>query len=443
MGLRVEAKEPGFFSITPRIIPFLIFSGSESRSGLTTSRTLTPDERASLRHQREFLCRVIGVDSFAEIPARTGTEEERSAIVKRATPLLAKMFGVEGMEDVINARMGSYANTARDVMTYVRGVLPPEIARKLEMSFLVQNENNPVRLLLTALSDRRAPLMRYEALRQFILMKFAADVEHREIESDITGKYGALNGFLEEHVFSGELYGETITRYYQTAHDQANFACTGFTEIAPNEYDRRIDTDDIEPLHQLVTIDWRQFSPNKRHGRQTVAQLRPVHLDSRKKPLPIQVIKTMRYDVENPARGIEDEYGAEMTLLRTADLLPFIHRLAEAAEQAGSFMLLEDVRNTLTGKTEGVPMYKFYARLLGIRPEFILHTLRSRINYQCQKGISHREYVIKRVFKPEVMQNVCPDFIYPFNREEAQSRALSLARERIERPGVLQLSEAD
>ena len=57
-------------------------------------------------------------------------------------------------------------------------------------------------------------------------------------------------------------------------------------------------------------------------------------------------------------------------------------------------------------------MLKFFARLGGMRVEFIIHTNQSWVNYMYQRDVAHDEYEVKRIFDSGVAELLFPHDIY-------------------------------
>ena len=132
-----------------------------------------------------------------------------------------------------------------------------------------------------------------------------------------------------------------------------------------------------------------------------------------------------------------------MAVLDTvADIKTFQTHLTRSASKANSFMVLEDISDTLTGsaayrttatgsssKTE---MMKFFARLGGMRVEFIIHTNRSWLNYMYKKEVSHDEYEVKRIFDSGVVELLFPQDIFRLDLEKIRNDMIRRFRRTIE-----------
>ena len=104
-------------------------------------------------------------------------------------------------------------------------------------------------------------------------------------------------------------------------------------------------------------------------------------------------------------------------------------------------MTLEDIsdtltggnyRSTATGSSGKTPMLKFFARMGGMRIEFIIHTNRSYLNYIYQREVAHDEYEVKRIFDTGVAQFLFPPDIYHLDIPKIRDQQLTLFRKRIE-----------
>ena len=77
-------------------------------------------------------------------------------------------------------------------------------------------------------------------------------------------------------------------------------------------------------------------------------------------------------------------------------------------------------------------MLKFFARMGGMRVEFILHTNRSYLNYIYEREVSHDEYEVKRIFESGVAELLFPRDIYEIDIAEKKEDLLRWFRKRIE-----------
>jgi len=105
-------------------------------------------------------------------------------------------------------------------------------------------------------------------------------------------------------------------------------------------------------------------------------------------------------------------------------------------------MVLEDIsdsltdnssyRATATGSSSKTPMMKFFARLGGMRVEFIIHTNRSWLNYMFQQDVAHDEYEVKRFFDSGVAELLFPKDIFHLDHETIRGDMIKMFRKQIE-----------
>jgi hypothetical protein len=167
----------------------------------------------------------------------------------------------------------------------------------------------------------------------------------------------------------------------------------------------------------------------------------PIYVSIRKKPPEAKVLKLLRKNEKNPAIAVDDELGLMAVLDSAADVKTFQNHLTQSAGKADSFMILEDISDTLTGgrhkatstgSCSKTPMLKFFARLGGMRVEFIIHTNRSWVNYMYQRDVAHDEYEVKRIFDSGVAELLFPRDIYFLNHQNVRDSMIELCRKQIE-----------
>ena len=124
-----------------------------------------------------------------------------------------------------------------------------------------------------------------------------------------------------------------------------------------------------------------------------------------------------------------------------ADVKRFMQHLTSAAHKADSILVLEDISDNMTGgqskrKNTGsdgnTPMLKFFARLGGLRVEFIIHTNQTYLNYRYQSGIAHDEYEVRRLFDTGVTEILFPRDIYYMDLSSFRASQLHKFRQLIE-----------
>jgi hypothetical protein len=188
-----------------------------------------------------------------------------------------------------------------------------------------------------------------------------------------------------------------------------------------------------KPGRKLTLIKRRRFKEN---GREV-----PIYVSVRKKPPEAKVLKLIRKKEENPAVAVDDELGLLGVLDTVAEVRLFQKHLTESAIRAGSFMTLEDISDTLgggkhrsssVGSSSSTPMLKFFARMGGMRVEFIVHTNRSYLDYIYKKDVSHDEYEVKRLFDSGVAELLFPREIYHLDMAAVKDNLIDWFRQRIE-----------
>jgi len=99
-------------------------------------------------------------------------------------------------------------------------------------------------------------------------------------------------------------------------------------------------------------------------------------------------------------------------------------------------MTLEEVSDTLSGgehmsssigSSSRTRMLKFFARMGGMRVEFIVHTNCSYLNYMYERDVSHDEYEVKRIFESGVAELLFPKDIYEIDIAERKEDLLCSA----------------
>jgi hypothetical protein len=224
--------------------------------------------------------------------------------------------------------------------------------------------------------------------------------------------------------------GEHDIVYLLSQHDPGDFRCTSLNILSPEQEQQVTSPED----GKLTLLKRRRFSVGSRDI--------PIYVSIRKKPPEAKVLKLLRKNEKNPAVAVDDELGLMAVLDSVGDIKTFQHHLTRSAAKADSFMVLEDISDTLTGsglykatavgsspKTE---MLKFFARLGGMRVEFIIHTNRSWLNYMFQKDVAHDEYEVKRIFDSGVMELLFPKDIFRLDHDRIRDDMIRRCRRRIE-----------
>lgn len=386
---------------------------------------------AKYRVSRNQMFELLGVRSLAGIRELIHDPERRAAAEKRAYTLLGNMFGIEGNSREVVARINNYSRIADGVINYLRARVLANYASYIEMTNEIDSTRSPVDLILILFDRRYHQKARFEARRKLILMNLAGSIDQRERETEVEQKFLRFLGFLNEQVWSRQArIGELEIVYLVSRHDQESFACQ---EVAVRRREELPPPAATEPLTKVTMIKRRRF---EYHGREI-----PVYVSIRKKPPEAKVLKLLRKGEENPAIAVDDELGLMAVVDSLMEVKLFQKHLTESAGRAGSLMTLEELSDTLEngghqsaspGSAAATQMYKFFARMGGMRVEFIVHTNRSFLNYIYQRDVSHDEYEVKRLFDSGVTELLFPRDIYEIEISEKKEALIRWFRCRIE-----------
>jgi hypothetical protein len=379
---------------------------------------------------RNQIFEFLNVRSFAAIQTLLHDRSRREEIDHRAYMLLGNMFGIEGTEREIVSRVSNYSRTADGVIRYLRGKVLANYSSHIEMTNEIDALSSPAELLLIVFDDRYHQKARFEAKRKLILMNLAGSIDQRERETGIEHKFAQFLEFLNDHVWSKKAkIGELEIVYLLSSHEKQNFTCEQLQIIHRQEAEHIT----LAPGQKLTLLKRRRFTAN---GREI-----PIYVSIRKKPPEAKVLKLLRKGEENPAVAVDDELGLMGVLESTQDIKIFQKHLTSSAIAANSFMALEDISDSLTGvkrasknmgSSANTAMFKFFARLGGMRVEFIVHTYRSYLNYIYQRDVSHDEYEVKRIFDTGVAELLFPQSIYHLDMKKIREKQLRWFRRQIE-----------
>ncbi len=386
--------------------------------------------KTKYRAVRNQIFDFLGVSGFDEVSLFLHDQQRREMAGRRASKLLANMFGLECLQQDVGRYLYDYATTADDVVNSLRAKVLAPYSSHIETSNEIETTHNPVDLLLIYFTPRFHKKARFEAKRKLVLMNLAGSIDQRERETDIATKFSEFIIFLNMHVWSPSLkIGDLAINYLHSRHHPADFRCEKVEVLSEEEAARK------KPVvgEKLTLVKRRSFLYN---GREI-----PIYVTIRKKPPAAKVLKLLRKNEKNPATAVDDELGLMAVLNSVAEVKMFVRHLTQSALKADSFMTLEDISDTLTGgdyssnstgSSGKTPMLKFFARLGGMRVEFIIHTNRSYLNYMYQRDVAHDEYEVKRIFDAGVAEFLFPQDIYSLDMDDIRSSQLERFRRRIE-----------
>jgi hypothetical protein len=416
------------------------FATADAPPGISLFSPLSRKRASELRRKnlvtkyratRNQIFELLNVNSYTEIKLLIEDKERRQETDRRAYMLLGNMFGIHGSEREIISRVNSYSQAADGVIRYLNNKVLSRYSPFIEITNEIDIASSPVDLLLIMFDNRYHKKARFEAKRKLILMSLAGSIDQRERETDIEIKFADFLHFLNKYVWSPDIkIGELDLFYLLSHHEPEQFSCTDVrvlseaqaAEITP------------EPGQKLTLIKRRRF----RFGNKEI----PIYVSVRKKAPEAKVLKLIRKGEENPAIAVDDELGLLGVLDTTAAVKQFQKHLTESAIKAKSFMTLEDITDTLDGvcshsstnigSSAATPMMKFFARMGGMRVEFIVHTNKTYLDYIYKKDVSHDEYEVKRIFDSGVADLLFPKEIYHLDMTAARDQLIRWFRQRIE-----------
>ncbi|KAF0188805.1 MAG: hypothetical protein FD168_1329 [Desulfobulbaceae bacterium] len=403
-----------------------------SREAKAWVRTLHRNQllKTKYRAVRGQIFDFLGISSFDEILLLIQDRTLRAETTLRCHNLLGKMFALNGVSHDVGRYLHDYARTADDVVNSLRAKVLAPYRSHIETTNEIETTHDPVALLLIIFDERFHRKARFEAKRKLVLMNLAGSIDQRERETDIETKFSDFLRFLNAHVWSPSLkIGDLQIRYLHSRHNPEDFSCQEVRVLSEDQ--ARAVT--LAPGEKLTLIKRRSFS---NQGREI-----PIYVTIRKKPPSAKVLKLLRKNEKNPATAVDDELGLMAVVNSVSDVKCFIRHLTRSTVQAGSFMTLEDISDTLTGgeyagtsmgSSGKTPMLKFFARLGGMRVEFIIHTNRSYLNYIYQRDVAHDEYEVKRIFDTGVAEFLFPGDIYHLQMDAIRTAQINSFRRQIE-----------
>jgi hypothetical protein len=383
------------------------------------------------RALRSQIFEFLGISSFAQLSELLEHPDKQIHRSQRACLLLGNMFGLNGTPREIEARVCEYSRTADAVVNSLKAKILKPYASFVATTNEIEVANDPVTLLLIMFNDRYHKKARFEARRKLVLMNLAGSIDQRERETGIEEKFSNFLHFLNDYVWSKNLkIGEHDIVYLYSQHAEGSFCCTNVAVLSAEEGQKV----QLSKGTKLTLLKRRRFTSGNRDI--------PIYVSIRKKPPEAKVLKLLRKNEKNPAVAVDDELGLMAVLDSVADIKTFQNHLTRSASKADSFMVLEDISDTLTGaaaykatatgSSSKTQMMKFFARLGGMRVEFIIHTNRSWLNYMYKREVAHDEYEVKRIFDSGVMELLFPKDIFKLDHKIIRDDMIKRFRRGIE-----------
>ena len=382
------------------------------------------------RAVRSQVFEFLDIQSFSEIERLLHDPILQKELSERACKKLGNMFGMNAPPREVEARVNEYARTADAVVHSLKIKILAPYTSYIATTNEIEVANNPVELILIMFDNRYHRKARFEARRKLVLMNLAGSIDQRECETKIENKFSQFLHFLNEYVWSpNQKIGEHDIVYLQSTHSEEDFSCID-VKVFPKEEEES----EVKKGCKQTLLKRRRFTVGNRDI--------PIYVSIRKKPPEAKVLKLLRKNEKSPAVAVDDELGLMAVLDSVADVKIFQNHLTRSASKADSFMVLEDIsdsltdnssyRATSTGSSSKTPMMKFFARLGGMRVEFIIHTNRSWLNYMFQQDVSHDEYEVKRIFDSGVAELLFPRDIFHLDHEKIRGDMIKLFRKQIE-----------
>jgi hypothetical protein len=421
-------NQKGLFRTSQKTPDSRIFAGRHGKEWVKRLFDLRLETR--YRTVRNQVSEFLDVSTYTDLRTLIMDEQLRQQASKRAFVLLGNMFGIDGTEQEVISRVENYASIADNVIRYLKTRVFAHYDHYFEMTNEIEMASDPVELLLIIFDDRYHKKARFEAKRKLVLMNMAASIDQRERETDIEKKFKEFLKFLNEYVWNrDDRIGESNSVFLVSQHDGDDFSCQDVKVVPQQEFNKteRLNGCKITPLNR------RRFQLN---GREI-----PIYVSVRKKAPEAKVLKLLRKGEENPAAAVDDELGLMGVVDSRIDIKLFQQHLTHSATRAGSFMALEEVNDNLSsaplqsndaGSNPKTAMFKFFARMGGMRVEFILHSNKTYLDYIYRRCKSHDEYEVKRIIDSGVGELLFPQDIYNLDLTVIRDELIQWIRRRIE-----------
>jgi hypothetical protein len=385
------------------------------------------------RTAKNLIFQILDIKSFSDISI-----PNKEAIAERAYINIGRLFKIDGNPREVANKIRSFGNMADSVIDKLRKNELSVFSRQLEIKNEVKT-NDPIELLLITLDNNNDLQMRFEAKRKLVLMVLAASVDLRERKREGGPSLSEFQTFLNKNVWSidpekGEKIGHTDPFFLLSDHDEEKFECK-------------------DPPKKLTIGEAAMIEPQERQKLTQISR-RKFKIEDTEYPVYVtpsrdgkeeenQILKMLRKGKRNPASAVDDDLGFIVVLESYKDVNRFHQHLTESSlkRDDSSLMLTGDLTDKLiSGEyTSGTPgsskefkSRKFFAEWEGMEIEFILHTTKTYINYLYQRGVSHPEYEVNRLFETGVAELLFPESIYGIDMEEARTKAILQVRKKIE-----------
>ncbi len=406
---------------------------------------LASDLRESWKSLKNFLG-VESVDEIRQLAASPDLLPERREYANR---LIAEQFEIVP-KFTVEDNLERYALLADSTIDEAQADIPYAFTC-MGSGSVVKNINHPVDLAVGAFTLPRTR-DRIRALRKFLLMQTAAEVEFDERIKNVEGACLKFKGFIEGKVF--DPVGPTDERYYmysshntKSAGRGGRFDAFGGSTILSSQQLEAMGVDFVQETglemgDKLLPVRKRTFTLLS--GETVIAYIPEPEEQGEegfevisKKSRKSIMIKAWRKN-QTISKAVDDQVRMMVIFETDEDLEKFREHTAERAANKGSSTKFEEIEDTLGGGLRSVrspggskdlKWYKAHIRMFGIRPEFIGLTLNSTSAADYFHGRNaHRRYeldrtldsVTPRLIPPKYYGNYDPEVINRYARDKVE-----------------------
>lgn len=398
-------------------------------------KSLTPEQKRSYRYLRKTLYQILGLPVKFGLGIGTHLQSVREnpqrleELALRSCLLTAGMYGISGTEEEIVSRIKDHGKKANSVITHIEREILTDPFVTFEMSNEVTSANTPTELLLIAYDSAYPEKARFEAIRKLALMRLDLGNERKRVDNKPSEQFSRFLNFLDEYVWSkGRKISETTTKYILSTHDMENYGCIDVSvlDARPSK---------LQANQRITPMSRRAFTTLRLDGKP--GQDIEVYTPMREKDDISQILKDIRKSTENPNEAFDDEVGAMIIVDKSRDLELFDQRLTQAATDAGSLVMNEDMSNSIDNGhyTDGNPgsspllkALKSPVRVHGTRAEIMALLLPDYIDYLYRDDVAHDEYEVNRFFESGSAELLFPGRLFKYIPGESQQRIIQALR---------------
>lgn len=429
MSNRAELPSPGI-NATEAGKNFMIlkesgpFSVRRPHSLSAWMKSLSIAESAEYTSLKMQIFQIMGISHWGELPGVINDPVKREQAKVAANQRISELYGFEGTPDQQDKNVRDLASLANGTILLIeQQIFGRQYAQRFEASNEVIMASHPVDLIGIMMNPKFSARVRFEAKRKWTMMMLGAAVRHTEREMRTNEKFTTFWDFIIEgkspkgkgvrQINDNTKIGHATTIALLSTHDvEGDFACTNVEELSP-ERQEDVAFADLPEGQKYTVLQGRTFKVGDNEV--------PIYLTLRAKQASARVLKLIRKGHTNPAAAVEDEMGLMGVLRNKNEINLFLKHLQNMAIAAGTMMTIEEVESSLDGErfsarnkgsSEKLKIFKFFARINGMRVEIILHTYDSYINSIYQDEVSHDEFQANRFFTTGAAELLYPESIY-------------------------------